>query len=755
MTAQLDSERPALPAAVMARLGRSLLIDRPIEGGAIWASGRTWKGSFGSDGFTYIPFLGSDAPRNFPVQFALESVTVDGAPLDFESHAAVSRDGRTITLDRGSVREVYHVDGESVEQTFVFDSLPRSGDVAIRMRVESELARVEDGAGFTFVGDRGGVRYGAATGVAASGARMPLQERFVEGSLEIRVPAQELSADAFPFVVDPILSTINVTGDTRDQIDVDVAFDGNSGVYMIAYEEVQSADDHDIRSVYYNTNVDLFLNEAAIDISSDSWEEPSVANGVFDSHFLCVASRSVGIATAAIWGRVRNASNGFNGPAFEISNGLLGDNTSPDVGGNGGDFNTQYPFMVVWQNRWIPTNDYDIYGQAVDIDGSLSGARLEIATDPSIDDTAPSISKSSGERNQLSPEHEYLVAWEREVNAIDHDIWTRVVGYAGQLAAHDEWRSYSFGDSRRVDVSSQTTANFTGSDPVYVLAFERFLNGSYKIFTVATREGNADNARNLGLMQDLAQDSPHADPRIAYDGTSDILIAYRSTAPSGGYDAHVAAVNLVHDAGEIRTGVSTRRDTLTVPGAPAGALAIASTNDGGSLNDDSTALVLFTAEGPGGDDEVSGAFVADTAPKVVGAQYCQANENASGTSAWIRATGGNSLPGYNVTIRVQDLPESSFGYVIASLNSGFTANPGGSAGNLCLTGAIGRFTNQIVNSGLGGAVDVVIDTDAIPQPTGITSAVSGDSWHFQYWTRDSQDGMPTSNFSNAVEVSFR
>src|SRR5262245_59279628 len=34
--------------------------------GTIWVRGTTYKASFGAEGATYIPYLGSHAPRNFP-----------------------------------------------------------------------------------------------------------------------------------------------------------------------------------------------------------------------------------------------------------------------------------------------------------------------------------------------------------------------------------------------------------------------------------------------------------------------------------------------------------------------------------------------------------------------------------------------------------------------------------------------------------------------------------------------------------------
>ncbi|MEM8710387.1 MAG: hypothetical protein AAGG01_05510 [Planctomycetota bacterium] len=746
---------PALPEGVLRSLGQSLLVD-DLGNGTLWASGPKWKASFGPDGFTYVPFLGSDAPRNFPVHFALESVTVGGEPLEVDRTASASRSTESqITLDRRGLREVYHLSESGVEQTFVFDELPRSGEIVVRMSVESDLEARADGAGWTFVGNRGGVRYGSATGIAANGSRMPLEERLVDGALEIRVPASELTPESFPFVVDPILTTIGVTSDARDQVNVDVAYDATSGVYMIVYEEAQSASDHDIRSVYYNTAVDLLLNPASIDISSENWVDPSVANSVQDSVFLCVATRGALAGLRDIWGRTRDAGSGSTGAPFAITT-FPGDNTHADVGGFGGDPATAFPFLVVWQNHMAVPDDYDVYAQAVDENGALQGPLRAIANSASEDDMRPQISKSSG-NSQSFDNHEYLVAWERPVTPTDRDIWTRVVDYTGSTTGHDAWLSYSFGDSLNVAVSSQNrTVLGTFGDAVYVLAFERLRSGIYEIFTVVTREGNADNARSVTEMQDIALSQDHADPRIAYDGTGDYMIAYKSEAP-GGFDAHVTVVNVVADGSEFRTGVVERRASFEHATGTAGALAIGSTYEGGltgQSSEDSRAMVLLTAPGPGGDEEVSASIVEEVTLQTEGSQFCRANDNDSGQSAWLRA-GTFTQPTDALLIDVQDLPLNAFGYVIASLDTGFTANPGGSAGNLCLSGAIGRFNNQVVNSGMTGAVSVAVDMTAIPQPNGSTSALLGERWKFQYWTRDTDSGMPTSNFSNAVVVYMR
>ena len=99
------------------------------------------------------------------------------------------------------------------------------------------------------------------------------------------------------------------------------------------------------------------------------------------------------------------------------------------------------------------------------------------------------------------------------------------------------------------------------------------------------------------------------------------------------------------------------------------------------------------------------------------------------------------------------MPTNQFGYFLASQTQGFVQQPGGSQGNLCLGGNIGRFVSQVQNSGLFGSIGITVDLSAIP--TSPPAAVApGDTWNFQCWFRDVNPSQ-TSNFSDGIEVTFQ
>ena len=143
---------------------------------------------------------------------------------------------------------------------------------------------------------------------------------------------------------------------------------------------------------------------------------------------------------------------------------------------------------------------------------------------------------------------------------------------------------------------------------------------------------------------------------------------------------------------------------------------------------------------------------------LVGTSYCgPAVTNSSGGPGEITATGSIAAIDNNLTLHVSSLPQSSFGFYLVSLSQAFTANPGGSMGNLCLGGAIGRYVGpgQIQNSGTTGEFSLALDLTQTPQPTGFVTVQAGQTWNYQCWFRDAVGGVATSNFTDGLEIAYQ
>ncbi len=117
------------------------------------------------------------------------------------------------------------------------------------------------------------------------------------------------------------------------------------------------------------------------------------------------------------------------------------------------------------------------------------------------------------------------------------------------------------------------------------------------------------------------------------------------------------------------------------------------------------------------------------------------------------ACGSPEVDGGYFMLRATDLPADQVGYFLASETPGFVANPGGSQGNLCLDGNIGRFLEQVQDSGPGGTFTIKVDLTNIPTNPPHT-VLAGETWYFQAWYRD-LNPQATSNFTNGVAVTFR
>lgn len=146
-------------------------------------------------------------------------------------------------------------------------------------------------------------------------------------------------------------------------------------------------------------------------------------------------------------------------------------------------------------------------------------------------------------------------------------------------------------------------------------------------------------------------------------------------------------------------------------------------------------------------------LMAGTDGEGLGTRSCSpAADNSAGGPASLFVTGSAAVADQDLTLAAVGLPLGQFGYFLCSQSAG-SATPPGSSGVLCLGGTIGRFRSQLQNSGANGHMAIPVDLGALPLSPPV-AAVPGATWIFQLWYRDQGAGGPTSNFSDAVAVTF-
>ena len=144
ISAGADARERIAPSVIgeglLAGLAREVLFDAPGDG-SLWAVADTYKAGFDAEGATFVPFLGSDAPRNWPVRFRIRSVRTAAGELEFDRGVAPVRVGDSVLYDRGPFVERYDLGLESAEQSFLVHERIGSGALEIELEVESELTR--------------------------------------------------------------------------------------------------------------------------------------------------------------------------------------------------------------------------------------------------------------------------------------------------------------------------------------------------------------------------------------------------------------------------------------------------------------------------------------------------------------------------------------------------------------------------------------------------------------------------------------
>ncbi|MFT7680005.1 MAG: hypothetical protein ACI8QC_004011, partial [Planctomycetota bacterium] len=315
----------------------------------IWARGHDFRASFGTEGFTMWPVFGKRSPQEFPVAFQLQQVTLGGEALETNA-TAPTMDGSVVEIGQGSLREVYYVDLNQVEQTFVFDQLPGSGEIVVNLSVDTELTVQADGDLIRFVHPEfGEVTYGQAFVRDASGRKESIERTWTGDGITLRVPASFVASAQLPLTIDPPTTALVNNFGTVDDAYPDVAYDGRSNLWWVVWQDYTSATNSDCFATNYTLG-GVQGTTLSIDLSGDHWSHPRMAYNYGSDRLLIVATVEAGGlgGSGTIQGRyIDAATNTVTGTAFTISTfGAL--KRWPDVAGMSFDSPTTSYFCVAW-----------------------------------------------------------------------------------------------------------------------------------------------------------------------------------------------------------------------------------------------------------------------------------------------------------------------------------------------------------------------------------------------------------------------
>ncbi|MEZ5962308.1 MAG: hypothetical protein R3F56_00550 [Planctomycetota bacterium] len=448
-----------------------LLFDEPGDG-HVWALAATYKASFGIDGFTYIPFLGSDAPRNYPVQFVLRAVRVGGRQVPVQANAPAVRSGSRVTFDRGAVHEVYDLSPTHAEQTFVVDT-EQPGDVEVDIEIVSDLREVAGGPGLRLGNALGSVDYGTAYLVDGS-VKTPIASALSGRTIRLHVDAAKRGVGTV--VIDPIISTTATNwAASSAATDPDIAYDATTDRYLVVQELLFSSTDSDVVCEMRDGNGGpVAASLGVIDATPRSNQRPRVANLSAADRFLVVTQEFNPQAApgqqSQIVGRVVEAQSPFRvGLQFQVSDPLsFGDKFAPDIGGDPSTSGTTY-WTVVY-TRALNDSDWDIHGRQVDANGTPRPATILIDNTGGTIFTSPQISLSNAHGSATAAR--WLVVYSFRFTGTDWDVYGASLDQDGNIARVSGPIDTAVSNDLYPFVSSPSL-DWTNDNPVFMVTYER------------------------------------------------------------------------------------------------------------------------------------------------------------------------------------------------------------------------------------------------------------------------------------------
>lgn len=537
-------------------------------------------------------------------------------------------------------------------------------------------------------------------------------------------------AARFPLTIDPIMSTVDVDTFAANLEEPAVTYDPATERFVVVYEESFSAADTDVYMTEVSLDGSVVSGVGYVDMTGDRWAVPEIACARQGDRMLVAAIRDQGTGPSHVVGRTYTPSSRALGSVIEIDGlAMSRDRVSVSVGADELD-----RFLVVFEREW-DFADHDVFARIVFADGSLAPLPF-IALDNGVLNYQHVRCSSSCGDGTFAPPAWGLVA-ERGVGP-DRDIWTAEIGRDGSLISP----FMAFVTAPNDDASPHISAPLEQAGPrAYGVVWTRSFGTDVDAMAAIMTGSSAIGLTNLSLGG-LGGPSAFDDEfikAIETDGTSFTLVwEDRSVA--------LASTSYASNAHFVGSGVCVASNDVLELGPLLGEPDVASNPVG--------LPQMFVARAvpssvPGSLD-IEGTRLSSRST-CQGQVFCGGFPNSTGLRARAHVT-GSGVAGAPLRLHATRLPLGQFGMFICARNGGISPNPAGSQGDLCLTGDIGRFSQQLRNSGTLGAIWIDIDTGALPLNP-VAGVVAGETMYFQAWYRDANPG-PTSNFTSSVRVVF-
>jgi hypothetical protein len=378
------------PAYTSGPLLTRVHFDRPMADGPLWAIGNRWKARFDPTGVQVIPFFGSHAPRNFPLDVSLAGATVGELPLELVA-GAPTQVGDEVRTHRGSLTEVVATSLDALEQSWVFDQLPARDTITVDVQMSGDYRVSPIDGGLRFANEHGHVDYQKAVAVAEAELPIVLDPTYNYWfDLGSTAPVGQLQSE-------PDVSTLQIL----------------NGRTLMVWRRQYSLTDMDAWAIVFDGNLGIVRPDFTIDFTTDDWLKIACAGNIQAQNFLVVSEVRIGIQHN-IFGRLVDAA-GMPQPVLQIERdgviGTPGNNFHPDVGNE--TFAGQSRYTIVWNKKYLLASDI-VMKQVMGTGGLVTTNAIPVADTPA-DEHLPSISKCAG---HLPGTTKWLVTWQQPYNVI-------------------------------------------------------------------------------------------------------------------------------------------------------------------------------------------------------------------------------------------------------------------------------------------------------------------------------------------------
>lgn len=716
-----------------------------------WVRGASYKACAAASGFTFVPFLGSDAPRNWPVEFRVTAATVGGQALELTEEATVLHDSERFVLDRGAVRGIYAPTPSGVEQLFEVATGDLAGDLVLELAVRTDLILDETSAPVTYMGPRGGVSYGDAFALVPGPGTKPIEVAHGEGSIRMTVDSATVERSRGKVIIDPVISSATLASVVNTpRTHPDAAYDTTVGEALFAVTEVFSLTDRDCVLLRYNA-ANLTVETLYVNLSQDSWDRCQVATLHGSGHHLVVGQRSnLGSSSKVIAQLVDSATFSTTGTPFFVADGgfpfLVFEERGPDVGASAGPAGV---FCVAWERESILTGDSTACTRTVSASGALGPI---VQLDPRAGHRQRPVRISEGVGLASVAAHAVVFGEEDRTSGASR-VRAATLEPDGTIRASSAVLNElgPLGEVTSLDVSSMVDVLF--GTPVALAVYTTSGASQTVIGTTFDPDGSIIGSVDLVRAEHGPRGLDRSDPRVVSVPNA-FVVGYQDAVVDVGVTRYLHYSSTVKPLGDGGLAVGERRvgtfNLRSFVGGPPAMASVAAAGGGPSsrvymarcstLTPSSPLLiraVLFEAS-----DAESPAW-----------QYCDGEPNSTGSRGFLRMRGQRwaSLP---KDVVAMTLPPGQFALLVCGTTAADVLGPGGSAGRLCLGGTLGRFNGQLTPTTPEGVAEFDLDPSQVPLGGALFTATAGMVLNFQVWHRDQRNGIQTSNFTNAVSIRF-